>query len=562
MDGCSIDQVHRDMMYRFDQCRLIADRLAKEATHQLAAAVVGEIANDELRVTVFNPLPRSFDGVTELTLQIPSDWPTFNEFFGYEPKPAFRVYGPDGTEIPYQRLGQAMSQIKHRVRPTKFVESYRTHDVTVALPLAIPAMGYATLTVRSGHPGGPTRYPETPGLATSECTMANEFLAVEIATNGTLTLTDKRTGQVYRRLLTFEDRADLGDGWYHGLAVNDQVFVSTACRADVALVHDGRYLTTFRIRTTMAVPEAFRFDRACPELAEGMARSERMAELVLDSLVSLRPGQDYLDVRTTVHNAADDHRLRVLFPTGATGATTCLADSPFDVVERPIALRPDNHLYRELEVETRPQQSWTAVCDGQHGLAVVADGLLETAVRDLPERLLALTLFRGTRRTIFTEGEPAGQVRGRLEFAYRVAPLATEPDRARLCEMGQQLSAGLRAVQLRPADLPLYREVRRSPVTLGGFATTNALPPIASFLRLEGPAVLTSACQVGDGLEVRLFNPWPRPIEVTLHPWPSLGFQAVQRVDFESRGLEAPREIEDEITVALGEKEILTLRFV
>jgi alpha-mannosidase/mannosylglycerate hydrolase len=40
IDGCSIDQVHRDMMYRFDQCRQIG-RLAVEATSQIALSVAG-----------------------------------------------------------------------------------------------------------------------------------------------------------------------------------------------------------------------------------------------------------------------------------------------------------------------------------------------------------------------------------------------------------------------------------------------------------------------------------------------------------------------------------------
>ena len=63
---------------------------------------------------------------------------------------------------------------------------------------------------------------------------------------------------------------------------NDQAFVSTACPADVALVHNGPSLTTFRIRNTMRVPAEFHFDR--------MVRSEQFVELVIDSLVSLRPG--------------------------------------------------------------------------------------------------------------------------------------------------------------------------------------------------------------------------------------------------------------------------------
>ena len=51
----------------------------------------------------------------EITLQIPPAWPTFNEFFGYEPKSAFRIYGTDGRELSYQRLSQATNRTKTRL---------------------------------------------------------------------------------------------------------------------------------------------------------------------------------------------------------------------------------------------------------------------------------------------------------------------------------------------------------------------------------------------------------------------------------------------------------------
>ncbi|MBM3190856.1 MAG: glycoside hydrolase family 38, partial [Chloroflexi bacterium] len=506
----------------------------------LAANVEGALDDEALRVVVFNPLPRPLDETVELTLQIPVDWPTFNEFFGFEPKPAFRIYGADGSEVPYQRLGQAMDRGKVRIYPNRFPEGYRTHDIHVSLPLRLPAMGYTTLTVRPGDKGLPTRHPEHPGLATSERSMANELLEVTIEANGALTVLDKRTGQTYSRLLTFEDTADIGDGWYHGMATNDQTFVSTACRADVALVSNGPMLATFRICTRMSVPEAFRFDR--------MTRSEAFADLIVDSLVSLRPGADRVEVETTVHNAADDHRLRVLFPSGAQ-ADTYLADSPFDVVERGIALRADNHLYRELEVETRPQQSWTAVYGGGRGLAVVSAGQMESAVRDLPERPIALTLFRGTRRTVMTEGEPEGLLRGALRFRYWIVPLAGEPDRARLCYLGQQLGAGLRDAQLRSPDIALYR-------------TEGELPPTAGWLRVEGPAVLTSARLVGGGLEVRLFNPLGSAIQAEMGVGPYDRFTSAQPVDLESNPVGESLPVEDgAVRAALAAKQILTLRF-
>jgi hypothetical protein len=541
--GCSIDQVHRDMAYRFDQSRLISEKLTKEATHRLAASTGRDLSDGDLRVVLFNPLPRPIKQIAELTLQIPSHWPTFNEFFGFEAKPAFRIYDADDQEVPYQRLNQAMDRVKSRIRQTKFPERYVTHDVKVALPLSIPAMGYTSLRVRPGQPGQPTRHPEGPGLATSDCSMANEHLSVEVASNGTLTIRDKKTHQVYRNLLIFEDSADIGDGWYHGVAVNDQVFASTASKSQIALVHNGPMLTTFRVRTALSTPRRFQFDT--------MTRSEEFVEVLLDSLISLRPGQAYVDVHTTVANIAEDHRLRVLFPTN-TDAETYLSDSPFDVVVRPIPLRSDNHDYRELEVETKPQQSWTAVHDANRGLAVVSAGLLESAVRDRLDRAIALTLFRGTRRTIFTDGEPDGQLQGKLEFDYWIVPLAGTPDRTDLCEMGQRIAAGLRDVQLRPKDLPIYRARR-------------TLPPKAGFLCLEGPPVVTSVRQAGECLEVRMFNPRKDPISGYLDfgEWPSEGASPpqVHYVNFEGQRYNQRQAcmVNGKVELTLEPKQIITV---
>jgi alpha-mannosidase len=542
MDGCSIDQVHRDMRYRFDQSREIANRVTEENLLSLAASIQPAMGDRELRVLVYNPLPHPVDEIVDLDLHIPPDWPTFNEFFGYEPKHAFRIFDARGSEVPYQRLGQANNRARRRVRLEHFSMSYTSDNVHVALRLSIPAMGYTTLSVRAGEEGHPTRHPAVPGIASAEQALENEFLRAAVEPNGTLTITDKRSGQVYSRALTFEDSADIGDGWYNGPAVNDQAFASTACRADVAVVHNGPWMGALRVRTTMNLPEEFDFHT--------MTRSERLVEMVLDSLVVLRAGQDYLEVTTTVTNPAGDHRLRVLFPSNAP-AKTYLADAAFDVVERPIALRADNHLYRELEVETKPQQSWTAVYAGSRGLAVIAEGLLESAVCDQPERPLALTLLRATRRTVQTDGEPDGQLIGKSTFRYWIAPLAAEPDRVRLANLGQAISAGLRCVQMLPPDVALHD-------------SGHALPLEAGLLQLSGPAVLTSACMTASGLEVRLYNPLVTTAQVMLstpcYPGGKAPWTSYQRVNLESTPLEEPRDFAGKLSLQIEPKKIVTIQ--
>ena len=548
--GCSVDAVHADMPYRFHQAERIADRLTLEATQDLAANVAGPVGANEVRVVVFNPLPHPVRTVADFTVPVPADWPQFNEFFGYEPKPGFRLYGPDGAELPYQRLGQAMHQPTYRMFPDRFPQGLVHHAVQVAAPLEIPALGYTTLVARPDRRGNPTRHPSHPGLATSERSMANEHLAVTIEANGSLTLTDQRTGQTYTRLLTFEDAADIGDGWFHGQAANDQVFTSTASPAAVALIHDGPHKATFRIRTRFSVPLELDL--------RTMRRSETLTELVLDTLVTLRAGADVVECEVRFDNVARDHRLRCLFPSGV-AADTYLADTAFDVVERPIALSPHNHTFRELEIETRPHQTWSAVAAPGRGLAVITAGLLEATVRDQPERPLALTLLRATQNTIFNSREPGGQIPGPQRFQFWIAPLAGDPDRAALCRLGQLLNAGLRAVPLTQVDAALR------PVTA-------ALPASTSYLEVRGAVVVTSVRQAAfgtaaPGLEVRLFNPNTEATtasvdfaEAVLQTWRPT---AVVPVDLEGNPQgEVQALARPGLDLPVAPKQIVTLRFL
>ncbi|WP_432799573.1 alpha-mannosidase [Poriferisphaera sp. WC338] len=540
--GCSIDQVHEDMKFRFNQSQQISERLTLEATQAITAHIEGGLADDEIRVTVFNPLATIFDQTADLTLQLPASCPIYPAYGGVAQELIYHVYDTDGNEIPTQTLSQTFNRTKVSISDSRFPQTYKTHDVNVSLPLIIPALGYTTLTVRPGNVNEPEQLMMPNTLATSECSMSNMYFDVTIESNGSITLYDKRTKQTYRRLLTFEDSVDCGDGWSRGTAVADQVYTSTASKSSIALVEDGPFKTSFRIRTTMCVPSAFNFSD------EGQYRNNDLVNLDIDSKISLRPNTDYIEIQTTINNRASDHRLRVLFPS-ITDAQTYLSDSPFDVIERPIALRKDNHLYREPEIETKPQQQWTAVFDNDHGLAVISDGLLESAVRDQSDRPIALTLFRSTKHTVYTDGEPNGQLIGPMVFNYWITPLKGEPSRAKLSRMGQLLSAGLKQVNL-PAQY-LKQDISCAEISL---------PPSRGLLKLKGEAVLTSLRQVQDTTELRLFNPTTKLSLVELHSDMNMKIKHAKQINNESQIIGDILVHNDrEINLELAPKQIISL---
>ena len=540
--GCSIDQVHKDMEYRFDQAYGIASHVTRDALDYIANRVsVPQLGEDDIALILFNPTSEPIDGPIDLTLRFPvSIDAIYEEWFGFEPKVGFRLYDTDGDELPYQYVGQRLNRRGYRRPLRKFPTPERRHEIDITAAVKMPAYGYTTVICRPIKE--PTRH--LGSMAVDDHTIENDRLRVTVNRNGTLGLTDKKTDHTYTNLLTLEDRADIGDGWFHGTTVNEQIYSSIASSADVALTADGIAKATLTIRIPFRVPTSFQFDR--------MTRSDVTQPLCVTHHVTLRQGSDVVEVHTIVENTIRDHRLRVLFPTGVR-AQTYLADQAFDVVERSIALRHDNADSKELEVETKPQQTWSAVFDGSRGLAIVSTGLPESAVRDLPDRPIALTLLRSFIKAVFSNANEGGQVQGPHEFRYQIVPLEGPPDVARLTRLGQQLAAGVRTVTLEKRDIP---NDDASP-------STRDLPLTDSFLQLNPQeAVITSIqrCRVRDVATIRMFNPYQRHVDVEL-AWKHQGTRA-KVVDFESRIGDPLEQSSTGTKLALKPKQILTAQWM
>jgi hypothetical protein len=485
--GCSIDQVHRDMEYRNDQARVIGEKLRTDALSRIAASAGDVIDEDELRLTLFNPSPQDAHQVVEVDIPVPTSWLSFSEFFGYEDKPGFRIYDANG-EVHYQRLSQSGVQARPRVRRTRMLEKVTSNVVRIALAVDVPAVGYQTLVAKPTKPDHPfVRHPQNGGLVTSARSMSNGIIGVTIEGDGGVTIEDQRNGASYPGMLTFEDSADLGDGWYHGPAVNDEVVVSGGGRVDIRVISDGPLLARFWVATTLALPQ--RFDEAKHR------RDDRTVGLTIETVLTLRSGMDHLECATYLVNTARDHRLRAIFPSGCQ-ASTYLADSAFDAVRRPIGLRSDNYSFRELEVETKPQQSWTAVFDEDRGIAVVAPGLHETAVRMSQGQPIALTLLRSTGRTAFFFREPEGQMLNRpLEFRFAVVPLLAGIDPVAMARLADEVQTPVMGVVMDSADQAIFRH-------------QGIVGKRRSFFRVEGDLLLVSARATGkDRVVLRLVNP-------------------------------------------------------
>jgi alpha-mannosidase len=326
---------------------------------------------------------------------------------------------------------------------------------------------------------------------------SNGLLALTLNADGTVDVTDARTGMVHSRCGALLDEGDVGDEYTYSPPARD-TRVTSAQSSDVQIlrVHNGPLRHTFAIDATLRVPVRAACDRR-----------ERVAEttaLRVSTLVTLDRGADFVKWQVTVENNAEDHRLRIMFPAGASRPEFAIADSAFGVVQRPTTARSQASLEKPVEapVAYAPLQTFVAVADAQRGMAVIADGLTEYEVLDDGTPQLAITLLRAvgalSRDDLSTRphghagpglATPGAQCLGTHTFRLAAASVAGEVDPRALYATAARVLTPPRAW---------------TQAASGGRRASSM-----SVVQIQGDVVL-SACKRADDREalvLRYFNP-------------------------------------------------------
>jgi len=358
----------------------------------------------------------------------------------------------------------------------------------------------------------------------------NEYYRVEVASNGTLDITDRKTGRRCAGLHWFQDTADRGDEYSFCPVDGDAPWDSRSLQARIRLVANGPVVAELEISLDAHLPRKLRRDR------EGRSRSA--IRCPLKTTVRLIAGVDRIEFSTSVLNRAQDHRLRVIFPAPGSGRRV-QAEGHFAVMERP-AEPVWNGCWREPPAKTH------------HTTGAVAAGQLLLTGRGLPEYEaiptggggvdLALTLLRcvGWLSCSDLSTRPGAQ-----------EPHIPTPDAQCLGSHTFEYAISLRG------DGSEAELLRASQDYGMGFVAGPSGEDLPVVLRLEGDGIAFSAlkgAEDGQGAILRLFNPGTSP--------------AIAHVA--GRSLEAHRcrldescvEPERVETVALRGGEIMTLRLI
>jgi alpha-mannosidase len=352
-----------------------------------------------------------------------------------------------------------------------------------------PALGWSAVRVVAAVPR-----PDAEPVLVTERSVANGRLTVEVADDGSLTLTGggRRLTGVGRLV----DGGDVGDAYNYAPPATD-TFVETPRVVRIEIAETGPLRGALIVHRTYDVPTGLAGD---PDTAPGeTSRTAETTPIEVALRVQLHAGEQFARIALDWVNRAIDHRVRFHVPL-AVAATVSHAEGQFAVVDRSLTMEGG---HGERPLPTFPAHGWVAA----GGAAILTDHVMEYELVDGTGRAadpdgaheLALTVLRATgtiSRTLHPwRAEPAGPVIA-TPAAQRLGPVAVAF--AILPYTGDWAAA----------EIDDAAEAYRLPfVVAEGAAAPDLELAAGEGLHVEGDGVLLTALrQRDDRIEARILN--------------------------------------------------------
>lgn len=400
--GCSVDEVHREMVTRFEKSAHVAENIVDDSVRVIADAVdttaFEQWGSDPLPLVVFNTTGWSRSGTVSIELDAKRLY--FREGYSLE-ETSRRMKEIDlSGRVLVNAQGQAVPctvedlglQFGYDLPDDRFRQPYMCRRVRLTFEAsAIPAMGLTTYAWVKSE----VKPAEVASLISKANVMENELIKIEIAEDGSFSLTDKKNGQVYRDLGVYENTGDIGNEYMYKQPDGEAALTTKGQTAQVSVLEDTPYRASIEIVHNWSIPAMAdsKLDEEQHELIyypnRKAQRSSEMVPMRIRTVISLNRSGKGVEIEATMDNQAKDHRVRALFPTDLL-ASSHNVDSMFEVATR------DNEPAAEWENPsyTAHQQAFVDVSTATAGLTVANQGLNEYEVLRDGRNTIAVTLLR------------------------------------------------------------------------------------------------------------------------------------------------------------------------
>jgi mannosylglycerate hydrolase len=480
--GCSVDEVHREMLERYVQINQRLDALQAMAsdaagliTTRLHVADTDTDTNakvfaDDSCITLFNPSLSRFQGkhIVEIFLQ-------------GEIHLALEIKTNAGVAVPCELLATRESAI-FRSPQDDFPDRILGHAYQLMIDCEIAGMSALALHI------SPVAIVTDDVDEVEHHVIENEYLRVTLTDEGEIEIQNLRTGETTAPFFSLLNELDAGDSYNFSPPPNQHQVRQTKFAYSYSRV--SAMQSELRLVIDMTVPQSLSDDRQ----GRHAASTNNSGELTL-RLVS---GSPMLDATLYWTNSAYDQRTRLLLPIAA-NTTHTMSDVGFDWVKRPVKLATYPTTISRQEMSPVVNPTYAAIQAGKLMFTHCAMQEYEViAIED--KRYLGVTLIRSvgwmSRRDLVTRGVGAGpdmatpeaQCIGEEIFAFQIG-FATS-------EANAEIEALQHAAKFRkpPVMLRGHTKQWRDAIDID-----NSLMQLSSLRRIKDNGI--------DEIEIRLWNP-------------------------------------------------------
>lgn len=464
--GCSIDDVHEEMVVRFKKSMAISEELVKREVGYLISKIDTSILKDKgIPVVVFNPL--CWDATEHVITCV-----DFDDSANIDPD-SIRVEDYKGNVIAANITDKGRTFV-YELPDDSFRKIKYVRRIEVKFDAEnIPGLGYKTYVIKKGKDGSESE------LVFGDNSAENEFVRLEINKNGSIKVINKENGHIFDGLNIFEDSGDIGDEYNFVSPTEDRVIDTLENIPQISVYDKGKASVTFIIKHLLRLP-------AGADKSSGR-RGRENKKFYINTYVTLAAKGRRIDIATEFENNVCDHRLRVLFPSRLQ-CEFCYADGQFDVVERKI--RPWDGWRNPSNCER--QQAFVDIYDGGNGLVIANMGLPEYEILRDGRNTIALTLAR----SVGELGDwgyfptPGAQCQEKQRVEYSIIPYACEVGRKNAYRQAYQFNI----MPFKAAQCGIH---------------SGAAEMEKSFIKVRGENIVVSAlkkCEDRDGIILRVYN--------------------------------------------------------
>ncbi len=527
--GCSLDEVHEDMINRYKHVKEISIGLFSSALkYLLSRSDVVRKSNEEGNyLFCINPSQYERDEVVPFAIDIPVE----------DDRGSIKIFDFQGQEQAIQIIKSENYQpvLEQMIDRPMYVNVKRYYGY-VRLN-QIPPFGFRAFKVLSLNKKTINSKSKIAKSLHNRLVLENDFVKVTINKNGTFDLVDKRTNRKFSQLGYFYDEGESGHAWVHRA---EKPFVNTLrSTPKIKLIDNGQLFARVLIQHKFEIPERKM------KIISGRKVKVKKFTLPINLFLTLTKTSPRIDLTIELNNTGENHRLRILFPS-ISDARYHYGEGQFDVVKRSVE-RINAHNWIEPPMYDFPLHNFVDLNNDKEGFAVLVDGLKEYEVMYDKKRTLAITLLRA--------------------FSYVIIPSSVEE-----------------YLEMKGSQCPGYHKFRLSIYTHSGNwdegnvlveaikfnqplslietnnITNENLTPF-SFMRIE-PENLIFSClkksEDGEGYVLRVYNPTDKSIngEISFSKIPD----NIEIVTLEEKLIERIYHIDGKINLTVSPKKIVSIK--